>query len=260
VNRPPQLSQQRPEIGGSTYGPSQRGVLGRPQLSQQLPYIGGGRSNNGIGVHSGNRPQLADAFAHGRGVHGNDDAGTCAERRAWLLNWFSRLRDRLRTVRVCCGDWLRVCDSESVTTRLGLTGIFLDPPYCHDIERMHKWAAQLRESGDGAKPPPKKKKSSNRDDNLYASDAEDVDLLVARVHNYCLERGGNPQIRIGLCGYAGEHDDLEQLGWECVAWEAQGGYGNRSEVGKANAERERIWFSPHCVPVGKLPLFGDLAL
>ena len=36
-----------------------------------------------------------------------------------------------------------------------------------------------------------------------------------------------------------------------------GGYGNRSKKGKANAKRERLIFSPHCIhgPVG---LFDSL--
>jgi hypothetical protein len=164
-----------------------------------------------------NRPQLADAFSHGRGVHGNDNAGTCARRRAWLLDWFGRLRDRLRQVRVCCGPWLRVCDSPSVTTRLGTTGLFFDPPY-----------------GTGA----------GRNAKLYAQDSLTV---AADVRAYCLERGADPLMRIALAGYEGEgHEPLEAAGWEVVAWTAHGGYGNRSARGKANAKKERLWFSPHC--------------
>jgi hypothetical protein len=179
------------------------------------PCLDGG--SRGCLAGSNGRPQLADAYARGRGVHANDDAATCAERRAWLLGWFGRLRDRLRTVRVCCGDWLRVCGSESVTTRLGTTGIFLDPPYGED---------------------------AGRDGSLYATDSLTV---AADVRAYCLERGGNPAVRIALCGYESEgHEVLEQHGWTVLAWKAAGGYGNRSAKGKENAHRERIWFSPHC--------------
>jgi hypothetical protein len=189
----------------------------------QLPAICGGDHHYGMGVHAkgprdSNRPQLADAFSRGRGVNGNDSAGTCEQRRAWLLGWFGRLRDRLRTVRVCCGHWLRVCDSESVTTRLGTTGIFFDPPY-------------------GV--------AAGRDMKLYAQDSGTV---AADVRAYCLERGGDPAMRIVLAGYAGEgHEALEDAGWEVVAWKAAGGYGNRSAKGKANAAKERLWFSPHCL-------------
>lgn len=167
-------------------------------------------------------PQLADAYDVGRGVNSNGPLGTCDARRAWLIGWFGRLRDRLRLVRSCCGDWRRVCDSESVTTRLGLTGIFFDPPY-----------------GSAA----------GRNMALYACDSGTVagDVLA-----YCRERGGDSRYRICLCGYEGEgHCGLESEGWKVVSWKAQGGYGNRSKKGKDNALRERVWFSPHCLKLGK---------
>jgi hypothetical protein len=240
---------------GSEHG---RGVHGAPEVpadpASKVRIAAHNPGSYGKGVHAkgntepsaGGRPQLADTYSLGRGVHagpaggsrpdlssmGNSDGrkdgsgvgvfsggfGTCEQRRLWLLDWFSRLRDRLRNVRVCCGDWTRVCSSESVTTRLGLTGVFLDPPYS---------------------------KESKRSKGLYAQDS----LIVAHdVRRWCLERGNDPQMRIALSGYAGEgHEELDQHGWEVVAWEAGGGYGNRTAHGKANAKKERIWFSPACV-------------
>lgn len=213
------------------------GAAGRGIHASGEPVIWNGRGN-GTGANtrrginatiSDGRPQLADAFSRGRGVHGNDDAEVCADRRAWLLDWFGRLRDRLRTVRVCCGDWLRVCNSTSVTTRLGVTGIFLDPPY-------------PKNRADG---------SASRNGKLYASDhdAEKTpDVIRDEVLAYCLERGGDPLMRIAVCGYDTDgYAALEKEGWACVPWKAQGGYGNRSARGKANAGRERIWFSPWCL-------------
>ncbi len=197
--------EKRPKLAGGADG---AGSLG----------TGVHQGKNGVGPSNTNRPQLADAYARGRGVHGHDDAGTCAQRRAWLLDWFGRLRDRLRTVRVCCGDWLRVCDSESVTTRLGTTGVFFDPPY-----------------GDAA----------GRNMTLYSVDSGTV---AADVRRYCLERGSNHEMRIVLAGYEGEgHEELERNGWEVVAWKAAGGYGNRSKKGKDNAKKERLWISSHCI-------------
>lgn len=171
----------------------------------------------GNGINAG-RPQLADAYSRGRGVNGNDQAGTCAERRAWLLDWFCRLRDRFRTVRVCCGDWTRVCSSPSVLTRLGTTGVFLDPPY-------------------SAK--------ANRSKSLYATDS----MTVANdVRAWCLKWGSNKLMRIVLCGYEGEgHEELEKHGWKVHAWTAQGGYGNKNKKGNKNKTRERLWISPHCI-------------
>ena len=53
-------------------------------------------------------------------------------------------------------------------------------------------------------------------------------------------------MRIAVCGYEGDgYEMLEGEGWQVVAWKSSG-YGNRSTKGKANSERERIWFSPHC--------------
>jgi hypothetical protein len=57
-------------------------------------------------------------------------------------------------------------------------------------------------------------------------------------------------------GYEGEYDFPST--WECVQWKANGGYGNQGEStrGRANAFRERIWFSPHCLQAGLFPLFA----
>src|SRR5439155_16138523 len=139
------LSEQIPELG-SCRGDA---AAGKASLPEQMPKLS---SCDGVAVAgsatAGGRPQLGDAYARGRGVHGNDHAETCAHRRAWLTAWMSRLCDRLRTVRVCCGDWLRVCDSESDTVRLGTTGVFLDPPYSTEAKRdMGLYAV---ESGDVA--------------------------------------------------------------------------------------------------------------
>lgn len=174
------------------------------------------------------RPQLADAFARGRGVHSNDSAMTCDERREWLLDWFKRLRDRLRTVRVCCGDWKRVVWSNSVTTRLGLTGIVFDPPYHEQTGRAKK---------------------------LYSS--EDT-TISTEVRQYCFERGSDKRYRIVLFGMEGEHNVLESVGWMKLSWKSSG-YQNRSKDGLVRAARERIWLSPHCVTPGReaMPLFDS---
>ena len=198
----------KPLLGGDGTGKIQRGV------TREFP-----KEKQG-------RPQLADAYSRGRGIHGNDSASTCSERREWLINWFQALRNRLRTVRVCCGDWLRVCDSESVTTRLGTTGIFFDPPY-------------------GA--------AAGRTKNIYAQDS---DTVAEAVRKYCLDRGNNKMMRICLAGYEGEgHEELEENGWSVVSWKAQGGYGNCSAKGKENAKKERLWYSPYCKPERKMSLW-----
>jgi hypothetical protein len=215
--------------------------------------LAGHTGTDGRGVHDGRkfrqegRPQLADAYSRGRGVHNDnhlseqmphmdkmgrlvhsppDFQATCEQRRAWLVEWFRRLRDRLRTVRVCCGDWKRVCGSESVTTRLGVTGIFLDPPYSQQ---------------------------SGRHMGLYSQDCGKV---AHEVREYCVERGSNDQMRIVLAGYEGEHNELEKHGWGKIEWKAVGGYGNQSGTVNENAKKERLWFSPFCVSMD-MPLFQE---
>ena len=77
------------------------------------------------------------------------------------------------------------------------------------------------------------------------------------VRDWCQANGDDPKLRIALCGYEGEHDALESAGWSVVAWETLGGYASQSSRGNANARRERVWFSPHCVSVEKsYPLFA----
>jgi hypothetical protein len=133
------------------------------------------------------------------------------------VEYMRELAERLRRVRVCCGDWSRVC-GPSPTVKLGTTGVFLDPPYTNEADRQ---------------------------DDLYSTD----DLTVGKdVHAWALANGDNPLLRIALCGYEGEH---EMPGWTEVAWKARGGYGSQSDgQGRANASRERIWFSPHCLKLG----------
>ncbi len=222
------LSQQLPDISGD--GATGRGIHASagPSSWNQRPVI-----EQQCGVLASGRPQLADQFSRGRGVHGHDVALTCEMRRLWLLDWFCRLHDRLRTVRVCCGDWNRVCGSRSTTTRIGQTGILLEPPSPPPITGIAFDPPYLGDV-DG---------KTSRDGSLYAEE----DLTVAHaVRAFCIEHGSDPEFRIALCGLDGEHNELEKLGWEVVAWKAAGGYGNRNAE-NTNRDRERIWFSPHCL-------------
>lgn len=144
-----------------------------------------------------------------------------------IRQWMAALADRLRDVRVCCGDWQRVC-GPSPTTRLGLTGVFLDPPY-----------------------------SSHDRAVVYATDDFEV-AAVARA--WAIKAGDQPLMRIAFCGYAGEFADPWPEGWTEVRWKAHGGYGSHSvnSTGRANSLRERIWFSPHCLEpgAGQLEMFA----
>lgn len=188
--------------------------------------------------HEG-RPAITDEFTRGRGVNGHDAASLCDDRRAWVTAWMRRLADRLRPVRVCCGHWSRICDSPSTMTRLGTTGVFLDPPY-----RKHL--------ADG---------KENRTAHIYASDRiQDIGALCDEVEAWCLKWGAEKDVRIALCGLEGEYPAIVAAGWEEFAWKSNGGYGNQwSGKKNENAERERVWFSPHCLKPGagkEVGLFG----
>jgi DNA adenine methylase len=134
----------------------------------------------------------------------------------FILEYMRQLAARLRRVRVFCGDWTRLT-GPSMTTRHGLTGIFLDPPYSGESGRVTK--------------------------NLYNSDSEDV---AARVQEWAVEIGKDPLARVALCGFEG--DFKMPRGWVEVPWKAVGGYGLQGQgAARVNAGRERVWFSPHCL-------------
>lgn len=128
----------------------------------------------------------------------------------------------------------------STLTRLGPTGVFLDPPYRHT------------KLGCG---------TENRTKHIYANDRQqDVDALVESVQAWCLKWAPDPLIRIAACGLEGEYPELDRAGWDKVAWKSRGGYGNRSGKGKANRALERIWFSPSCArPDAGVTLFATEA-
>lgn len=181
-----------PLLGNSGVGVHQE------RLTRQMPHLG----NAGMGTHRPHSPsaQLPDLYAQ-----------------------FERLAERLRRVRVCCGDWARIT-GPSVTVKHGITGVFLDPPYSQ-AERA----------------------------TVYAQETD----CAADVRQWCLENGSNPLIRAALCGYAGEgHEVLEAHGWSVLEWKARGGYGSQGGTtrGASNSHRERIWFSPNCLK----PVQGSL--
>src|SRR5574343_957655 len=169
--------------------------------SRQLPHLG----DAGQGINR-KLPHLGDA---GQGINRQSDQ----PRRAFIFEWFGKLHERLRDVRVTCGDWRRVV-KDSVTTRHGLTGVFLDPPYTKGD--MDYGAGGM---GKGI--------------------ADDV-------RDWCVENGSNPKLRVVLCGHAGEHDFLLLMGWHTKSWKARKGYATNDDT-VANSASETLWCSPHCV-------------
>lgn len=160
-------------------------------VNRQLPHLGGPQGVNRKRPHLGNS---------GRGV--NQCAG-------WDPR---RLAERVRRVRVACGDWSRVTGPSVTTDERMSCGVFLDPPYAD---------------------------TAGRSADLYAIDS----LSVAHdVREWAIENGRRKNMRIALCGYEGEHEMPDD--WTVCAWKASGVYGEKSG---ANSRRERIWFSPHCL-------------
>lgn len=189
--------------------------------SRQLPHLG----DAGQGINR-QLPHLGNA---GQGINRKlphlGDSGR-SSRREFIQEWFNRLHDRLRDVRVACGDWGRVV-KDSVTTRHGLTGVFLDPPY-------------TKGSMD------------------YAVGGVGTDLPL-QVQAWCAANGQDKNLRIVLCGHAGEHDALLANGWHTRTWTARKGYAMTDEA-VANSAGETLWCSPHCVPATgavNFDLFAD---
>jgi len=146
-----------------------------------------------------------------------------------LYDWFRQLSERLRRVRVVCGDWTRVCGGDWQDDRgtCGMffdtnetIGLFLDPPYDPEI--------------------------CNRDAKIYTEDSATV---ANDVREWCRARGDRKTYRIVLAGYYDEHKSLEDDGWTVHRWSANGGFANLGKGntrGEVNRHKEALFFSPHC--------------
>ena len=145
-------------------------------VNRQIPNLG----NAGKGVNR-QIPDLGDA---GKGVH-----RPTGDRHAWIRAWFADLSKSLEGVRVCCGDWERVC-SVGTMTRNGTCAVMLDPPY-------------------------------SQTEAVYAHDSSTVSHDVRK---WCLANGHDKRLRIALCGHKGEHEALEAHGWTVETWAKGGGY------------------------------------
>ncbi len=227
--RDPSHWQQRPHMTGNTPGMGVHSDGAHAEPSRKLPNLAvkadgacAGRgilSDAAVRCYSpGRRPRMSDA---GNGVHlpslGND-RGLNGVAAPPALEWFRQLQTRLRRVRIACGDWTRVLGDSVLGKGKNVGGrrpcaVFLDPPYDRELRNTH----------------------------LYA---EDELGLAARVREWALEHGDDPDLRIALCGYAGEHE--MPATWTEHAWKAARGYAGADNE---NREQERVWFSPHCLPI-----------
>ena len=178
-----------------------------------------------LAARRGRIPIQIPHLGRGQGLHRKIPHLGDAGRGEAVLSYMRDLSARLHNVRVACGEWDRVL-GPSVTFRHGLTGVVLDPPYAE---------GEMEYSAGGAS------------------------TLSAAVRAWAIENGGNPLLRIALCGLDGEHEMPADC--ECVPWKARGGYGSARRDGSENInrKRERIWFSPHCLreEKGQRTLFGQ---
>lgn len=222
----------RPALAGNGGSPRPRHGVGihRQNVGGKVPFLGGTGMSYGNGIFrrkvGGQLPSLSGSDGSGVGY----GRGVFASgRREDLLGYFEALSSSLRQARITCGDWRRVV-TPAVTTSHGLTGVVLDPPY-----------------GEAAGRTPK----------LYSVDSLTV---AADVRDWAVENGDNPLLRIVLCGYDGEHEMPPS--WRAVRWKTNGGYGNQDGE-NANAGRETLWLSPHCLRgaenCSQAELFGDQA-
>jgi len=188
-----------------------------PGVYRKIPMISGG--HGGKGVH---RPRTASGVVvslHGQRV---PDVTRSAEQ--ILAADFAALANRLRRVRVACGDWSRVVGNAATPQKGHYTGVLLDPPYDPTERRGDLYAV-------GDRP----------------EDRETPVHEAART--WALTNGSDPRYRIAYCSYStpGEDALFEAAGWNAYRWAALGGYalqaGNRA---RSNRDREIVWFSPTC--------------
>ena len=193
-------------------------------VNRSLPHL----SNAGRGVNR-KRPHLSNA---GTGVNrqlphlgaGTGDGITDTSRKAAITQYMRELSVRFSAVRICCGDWKRVCASDATTVNHGLTGVFLDPPYAVDDRA-----------------------------NCYGDN--DTFDLAHEVRDWAIQNGD--RMRIALCGYD-EHDASMPATWECYRWKAAGGYASQGSRSAENRKRETIYFSPMCIrPEAQADLFDN---
>ena len=197
------VTRKRPHLGSAGQG-----------VNRQRPHLG----SAGQGVNR-QLPHLGDA---GKGVNRRHGHGG-------LYGYFDALADRLRNVRVCCGDWSRVV-TDGALTHGSTVGVFLDPPYLGDV----------------------------RTADLYSVDDHTISHAV---REWCLANGDNPRYRIVLAGYAAEHDHLIPDTWGRHTYSASAAYSTaasaaRQDGNHANRHTEMLWMSPHCAqPDTQIGLF-----
>jgi site-specific DNA-adenine methylase len=163
-------------------------------------------NNAGRGINR-ELPHLGDA---GQGI--NRELPHLGDAGQSLAGYLYRIAERFRRVRITCGEWRRVLAPgvlRATTGGDGSTAVLLDPPYAT--------------SGD-----------------LYAHGSS---TASDDARAWCLTAPS--ALRVVLCGYDNEHDELLRHGWRKQQGRAGGGAGY--SVNRDNGKRERLWMSPACL-------------
>lgn len=133
---------------------------------------------------------------------------------------FRRLQERLRRVRVACGQWQRVLTPSITYGNKGIgskdiTAIYCDPPYSFDNRTK-----------------------------VYKEKTD----IYREVCDWAVANGDNPRLRIAVSGYSDDYSFPDD--WQKISWNTGGGMSSLGyNQGKINAKREVVYFSPHCLKV-----------
>jgi len=217
-------------VGGewcSGLGPWHPGSESGPGVYRKMPMVAG--NHGGKGVH---KPLTGEPGVSPEGLWDVDGL-----HREHLEQVFGRIAQRLRRVRITCGDWSRLTRSAVEPRRGEVAGVFLDPPYDLSARR-----------GDLYGP------TDSR-----GSQDESSGSLHDRVREWALSIGGEDRFRVAYCTYSNPSEDAELLsaGWVPLQWSASGGYGLQStNRARENKDKEVVWFSPGCINPDGETLFG----
>jgi hypothetical protein len=205
VHRPPEkLPALAVKADGACAGRGIHSEAAVDAYSPHLPSLGNDRGIHGLSAPKG-------TLLHTFNELSIPEAPPC-------FGWFLELAMRMKRVRVACGDWKRVLGDSVLGKGKNVGGrrpcaVMLDPPYSDEL----------------------------RDPYLYS---DDDGAVSQRVREWALEHGDDPDLRIALCGYAGEH--TMPASWTEYQWTGARGYAGKTNK---NREQERIWFSKSCLPL-----------
>ena len=179
-------------------------------VNRSLPTLGTG----GRGVKR-NLPHLGTG---GQDINRKLEEASSSTKEQNIHQYLAALSRRIETTRIACGDWRRVLTNAALHAGQPpqTVGLFLDPPYAT--------------SGD-----------------LYAPTNHGGPITISDdVRAWCRDEAPVDQgLKIILCGYEDEHDELLGHGWTKTAGQHTtcGYLKDKTRAGRT----EQLWLSPACV-------------